>query len=259
MTTVINQNLIEDLRLVGLEEKEAAIYLACLELGPSSVWDISKKSALKRPTCYVLLGNLTEKGIAHKVMDQKRAVYSVKSPKELLSVFERRKAAFADKISQFQALASKSIEKPKIRLYEGEGGVEQVYELTLDQPEKSEILIYGTAAVLNKYKNFIEKYLARRVNRGIKARVILPDTQENRAITKRDKDELRITRFLPADKFDQQTEVNILTDSIIYIVHSEDEPFATVIENSRLAKEEKNRFELLWELAKPGMDGELSE
>lgn len=249
MTTEMNHNLIEDLKLVGLEEKEAAIYLACLELGPSSVWDIARKSAIKRPTCYVLLDNLTAKGIAQKVMDQKKTIYSVQSPKELLNTFERRKALFAEKISQFQALASKSLEKPKIRLYEGVEGVEQAYELTLDQPEKSEILIYGTAAVLTKYGKFLEKYLARRANRGIRARVILSDSPDNRAVTERDKDELRETRFLPADKFDQQTEVNILPDAIIYIAHSETEPFATVIESSRLAKEEKNRFDLLWELA----------
>lgn len=249
MTTELNQNLIKDLKLIGLEEKEAAIYLALLELGPSSVWDIARKSAIKRPTCYVVLDNLVAQGIAHKLTNQKKTKYSVESPKELLSTFERRKEQFAEKLGQFQALASKSFEKPKIRLYEGEEGVEQVYELSLNQPEKSEILIYGTATVMHKYESFIERYLARRVNRGIKTRVILPDNEDNRAIIERDKDELRTTRFLPAEKFDQRTEVNILPESIIYIAHSESEPFSTVIENVRLAKEEKNRFELLWELA----------
>ena len=249
MTTEMNQNLVKDLISIGLEEKEAAVYLACLELGPSSVWDIARKSAIKRPTCYVILDSMIDKGIAHKVENQRKTKYFVQSPKELLSTFERRKAAFTEKLGQFQALASKSADKPKVRLYEGTEGIEQVYELTLNQPEKSEILIYGTVAVMHKYEKFIEKYLARRVNRGIRARVILPDNEDNRLIVARDKDELRTTRFLPAEKFDQRTEVNILPESIIYIAHSETEPFATVIESTRLAKEEKDRFELLWGLA----------
>lgn len=249
MTTEIHQNLVENLELIGLEEKEAAVYLACLELGPSSVWDISQKSGIKRPTCYVLLDNLVEKRVAHRVEGQKRTKYFVRAPKELLSDLERRKTRFEQNIGQFQALASKSQDKPQIRLYEGAEGIERVYESTLEEGEGAEILIYGTATVLLKYEKFMEKYLARRVNRGIRARAILPDNEINREIAKRDPDELRETRFLPQDQYDQQTEVNILLDSIIYIAHSEDEPFATVVESLRLAKEEKDRFELLWKLA----------
>lgn len=248
MTTKNDQNLIEDLKLIGLPKKEAAVYLACLELGTSSVWDISQRSGVKRPTCYVLLDNLISQGFASKTEDKRRTLYSVLSPEELLAAFERRKAIFAKEITQLQAVASKSSQKPKVRLYEGARGVEQVYELTLERPN-SEILIYGTASVVLLYKEFIDRYLARRVNRGIKARVILPDTEENRAITNNDKDELRETRFLPREKFDQKTEVNIYGDSIAYIAHSEKEPFATVIENSTLAEEERNRFELLWQVS----------
>jgi hypothetical protein len=62
---------------------------------------------------------------------------------------------------------------------------------------------------------------------------------------------MRQCRFLPQDKFDPTTEINIYGDTIHYIAHSERDPFATMIESSSLAKLEKQRFDLLWDLAKP--------
>lgn len=245
----MSQNLIENLKMIGLSQHEAQVYLACLELGPSPVWDIAQKSEVKRPTCYVLLDELVRKGFASKTNDQKRTTYSVSSPNEILSSFERRKSDFSECLSQFQALASKSKEKPNIRLFEGEKGIEHVYNMSLDQGEDGDILIYGTSAVLSRYGELIERYINRRVNRGIRARVIMADTAPNREITLKNKEELRQTRFLPVEKFNQQTEVNIFANKIAYIAHSEDNPFATVIENARLAEEEKARFELLWEFA----------
>jgi hypothetical protein len=123
--------------------------------------------------------------------------------------------------------------------------------LSLDQPKGSEFFIYGTAEVKKSYGDFIHRYIETRVKKGIRVRSILPDNEYNRDILKTDKDHLRETRFLPADKFGLHTEMNVFQDTITYIAHSEKQPFATVIENQTLADEERQRFELLWTIAKP--------
>lgn len=247
--TTTNSDILSSLEGVGLHENEAQVYLASLELGPSSIWDIAKKSAIKRPTCYVLLDNLIFKGYASSTFDGRRHIYTVSSPKQLLASFNRRQEKLKKTLNQLEGLSSKSSFKPNIRLYEGKAGVIEVYNLTLDLPKDEGILIYGSVSVETSYKDFIAEYLKNRVKKRIKVKAILSDTPENREILVRDTDELRQTRFLPADQFKQKTEVNIFARSIAYIAHSEDEPFATVIENPTLAEEEKNRFNLLWQIA----------
>lgn len=248
--TTLNSDILSTLEGVGLHENEAHVYLAGLELGPSSIWDIAKKSAIKRPTCYVLMDNLIFKGYASSTFDGKRHIYTVSPPKQLLSALNRRQEKLKSTLSQLEGLASQSPLKPNVRLYEGKTGVMEVYNLTLDLPKEDEILIYGNVLVETSYKDFIAEYLKSRVKKKIKVKAILSDTLENRDILSRDEAELRQTKFLPAEQFKQRTEVNIFSDSIAYIAHSESEPFATVIENSTLAEEEKNRFNLLWEIAK---------
>lgn len=249
--TTQNDELLGALRGAGLSKNEAMVYLACLELGPSAIWDIALKSGIKRPTCYVLLEELAVKGLASSANDGKRTIYTVASPKQLQMALERRQNRLLSAMTSLSALASKSPTKPVVRLYEGSSAVVEVYNLTLDQPKGGEIFIYGTVQVETAYAEEIAEYIKNRVKRQISVRVILPDTPANRDILSRDAGELRQTRFLPEKVFSRQTEMNIFADTIAYIAHSETEPFATVIESPTLAFEEKQRFELLWQLAQP--------
>jgi len=242
----ISNYLLRVLTNIGLSENQACVYLACLKLGNGSIWDIAETSGVKRTTCYVVIKDLISKGIASVSGNDKRAMYSVISPDELWFSFKNKQNQLAESMNELNTLISKTYSKPAIRMFEGIDGVEQAYKLTLNLPEDSEILIYGNPNVVNNYQETIDNYLKQRVLKKIKVRVILPDTPLAQEIMKKDEEQLRQTKLLPKDTFDQQTEINILPDSIIYIAHSENKPFATVIKNSTLAREEKNRFEILW-------------
>lgn len=246
-----NNDLITTLKGIGLAKNEAAVYLACLELGPASIWEIAKKSGIKRPTCYVLLDELIWKGHASSANDGKRTIYSVNSPKQLLQAVNTRFERFSSAINQLEGLASKNPKKPIVRLYEGINGIVEAYNASLEQPKGGEVLIYGTQLVEMNYGDLIAEYISKRVKTGITAKVILAETDYNRTVPFRDKNELRQTRFLPINWYNPTIEVNMFNDSIAYIAHSEVNPFATVIENATLAQEEKQRFNLLWDVAKP--------
>lgn len=245
----MNEEFVSSLMKIGLSENEAKVYLTCLELGPSAIWDIAKKSGVKRPTCYVLLEELTKKGIAKCHKDPKRVTFSVISPKQLAVIESQRHSQFIQILPQLDGLASSSSSKPKISMFEGEIGIMEVYNLMIDLPPKTEILSFFGEEIKVNYQEFIDQFKRVRAVKNISCRLILPDTFDCRQIGLRDPLELRETRFLPVKNFDQKTEVNIFGDTVIYIAHSSTEPFATMIESSRLAKEERQRFELLWQMA----------
>lgn len=234
----------------GFSENQALVYLACLKLGNASIWDISEASGVKRTTCYVVLEDLAEKNIASKVGGAKKVTYSVISPDELWFNLKNRQNQLAEALGEMSTLASKAHARPVVKMFEGVEGIEQSYKLTLNLPEGSEILIYGTPEVYVHYQKMIDEYVKQRVAAKISVRDIIPDTPFGREVIKEDSQVLRESRLLPKEIFDQQTEVNILPDSILYIAHSETKPFATLIKNTTLAREEKNRFEILWKQAK---------
>lgn len=243
-----HQNLIDMLQSIGLREEEAKVYLASLELGPSSVWNIYLKCGIKRPTCYVILDELVSRGLASKTSDQKKTMYSVASPTEIAREFDRKREHFERNLSQFEALSSKASDKPVVRLYEGVEGVEQAYNLSLSEPEGTEILTYSNALVISKYSNLFERYIPERIKKNISVKLLLSNTVENQKYLTVDESELRETRFLPQNQFDPRCEMEIYNNKIVSIAHSETSPFATVIESASMAYDEKQKFMMLWHL-----------
>ena len=57
----------EDLKTLGLNQKEASIFLASLELGPATISDIARRSNIKRTTVYNLIEPLLQKNLVSKV------------------------------------------------------------------------------------------------------------------------------------------------------------------------------------------------
>jgi|SRR3989344_829968 len=62
----------KELQALGLSEKEAKVYLAALVLGPDTVQNIAKKAGINRPTAYLQIESLKEKGIISEVEKDKK-------------------------------------------------------------------------------------------------------------------------------------------------------------------------------------------
>lgn len=72
----------EILKGVGLEDKEAKIYLSLLKFGSANVSDIADEAGIKRPTAYVILDELRKKGLVLKIPHAKKSIFQAKSPDE---------------------------------------------------------------------------------------------------------------------------------------------------------------------------------
>ena len=63
---------IQELTNLGLKDKEASVYLSCLELGPSPVQPIARKAKVVRATTYVILESLMNMGLVTKFKEGKK-------------------------------------------------------------------------------------------------------------------------------------------------------------------------------------------
>lgn len=69
------------LQNIGLTEKEAKVYLACLELGPQPVSEIAKKARINRVTAYDILEKLLKKGLVNFVTKEKIKFFNATDPR----------------------------------------------------------------------------------------------------------------------------------------------------------------------------------
>jgi len=138
---------------IGLSENESKTYIASLSLGESSITDISKKSAIKRPTTYLALDRLEMLGLVSRTQKGKRNVISPAHPRRLLQIAKLRENDISDHMSDLLGMYEDNAEKPKVRMLQGVDAVERVYREAFEQmKEKQEFLFFTNIdAIVQKF------------------------------------------------------------------------------------------------------------
>ncbi len=98
---------------LGLNEKQAKVYLALLQLGSGSVPSISVKSGVKRPTTYLILEELRRKELVILVPTTTK-IYTAKSPQILLEEQSEKESEIRQKMPELLAIYNTKKEKPKV-------------------------------------------------------------------------------------------------------------------------------------------------
>jgi len=137
-----------ELRKLGLTEKEVRVYLAGLELGPSSVQRIAALAKITRPTTYEIIKKLEEKGLFAEVKQKGKRVFIAQSPERILGLLRIQKREIEEKEREFIRIiavleAKYSKEKEGIKIYRGREGLKALEEI-LSFSSTPEILVINS-------------------------------------------------------------------------------------------------------------------
>lgn len=244
---MINKNQLIDL---GFGNKEASVYIALLELGPSTTTEISRRAKINRTTGYDVLESLASDGLVNTLGETKIQKFVAENPDKVIVFLENKIKQGQEKLKQAYNLLPELFsiynekEKPKVKFYEGAENIKEIFEDTLTA--KNEIIGYavGTDAFEAVGEEYLRDYFKRRVSKNIKVRVIAPDDPDTLKVTANDKKELRESLIVPKDKFYFTTETNIYNNKVL--IMSWKEKFAVLIESEEIADAQKKVFELAW-------------
>ena len=95
-----------ELRKLGLTEKEVRVYLASLELGPSSVKKIAEIAKIPRPTTYQIIKTLENKGLFIEAKQKKKRLFVAQSPERILGILRIQKREIEEKEREFIRIIS---------------------------------------------------------------------------------------------------------------------------------------------------------
>jgi len=257
-----DQNLKTALEALDFSEKEADVYLALLALGRGTVSQIARKAGINRTTGYDILGTLVGMHIVRISGREPKQEYVAESPDTILDAMKERMKEEDRRFSKAQEIVPqlKSVHnvknRPKVRFYEGKEGLRQVYEDTLTACEP--IRAYATMDDMHPaLPGYFPKYYKRRAEKGIAIRGIIPKTKMSVEREKKNKEELRETALIPADRFYFSPEINIYDNKVM--IASWREKLGIIIESEEIADAMKKIYELAWveakRLDKEGRDG----
>ncbi len=245
----------EVLEQLGMHEKKAAVYLACLELGAATAYLIAKKVGLKRPTVYDIANQLMREGLLHKSMRANVKYFSPADPEKLVRILRVKERSVREAMPELQNLYNSPRAKPLIRYFEGKEGITEMYEDGLRSCRKGdEILAYVGEDVLRHLPTYAKDYVKRRVEEGIVLRGIYKNNPELAKYLKKSREQLRVARTLEEKYFPVANETNIYKNKIAIASYGT-EMFGVIIESEEIARSQKAIFELAWKGAEKLVSG----
>ena len=238
--------IIEALQNIGLNDKEARVYTALLKRGRCSAYGISEESGLKKPTTYVILNELIEKGLASRIPRVKKQLFIAKSPEEVFAMVEERISLAKTILPQLKAIREGEKSKPKTLFFEGMKGIRENFRWENRKMSGKETVgfwAHSGDASPELVEFFLENMEDFKKNNN-KMKGIVPDDPNFKRFRETDKKYGRQLKTIPLDEYSASTSVTIGDDFISFFSFKDLQ--ITRIENKKIADTMRQIFEIVW-------------
>lgn len=253
----MNEQLISHIEELGLSNKEARVYVACLTLGASPVQKIADQAGIKRVTAYVILESLVSLGLVSQSVKGKKTFFNAEEPSNLRRLLEKReqevkeqKANFENVLPELLNLKELPKDSPNVKYYEGAEGIKAINTAMLrDYRQEGLQMVYGFSN-LDQIFSFFPEFRTQTANpqryeSGVKSRIIYT-CEEGPVLSATDKERNRESRWIPADAYRLNGDFNIVGDHIIILSLGGTQPLGITIDSAELAKGMKAIFDMAW-------------
>ncbi len=245
----MNDYIVKTLQNLGLSEKEVLIYLALLQLGTATPYQIAKKAGLKRPTAYVLAEELVEKGLIVHIPGEEKKKYIARNPEVFVENWERRVHQAKRILPELQSFQKNSAKKASIMYFEGMEGLRQAYQYREKELHDKEIVGFFASnedASPEVHEYFME-WNEYKEKHGTRVRGLTVDSPDLMPYGKFINEGMKSisVKFLPKNLYDSKVSIESCDGKFVRIFLFESVE-TLIIESPKFATAVKEIFELTW-------------
>lgn len=243
------------LKKIGLSDKEAAVYIASMQLGPQTVQNISRKSQVARATTYLVLESLMKKGLISRYEERGKPIFIAEAPHQLERLINDREQQIAkDKeelkelLPLLQAFMMTEDQRPLVRYYEGVEGLRALRsEITRQSnTEDTWYQIVPVDLVKGMFGDENFTHASTRKAKGIKSKAIIVTTSEKlRKKLTESADKWAQRKFIDAKFYSSPAGVVLLKDKVAFGTYT-GRVGGVIIESEPIARMLRESFDLLW-------------
>ncbi len=248
----MTDKLQKQLENAGLQEKEAKVYLAALELGQATVQAIAEHAQIKRPTAYFIIEGLMVQGLVSSFYQGKKQYFVAANPERLLDkireekrAIEKRVSSFESVLPQLESFGKRQPDKPVVKYYEGKEGIISMVDEYTEKAHGQELSIAFSRDILETVmdQETLDRMSKDRHAHKIKVKSLYTFSKgnlPNRPHTQRMR--------LEAKEFPISCDIAIYED-VVRITSFRGRVLGIAIEDKEIAKSFKAIFELAWKWA----------
>lgn len=248
-------NLELELQKVGFDAREASVYLASLELGPSPVQKIAQRAGIPRATVYLVLDDLQNKGVVTTYDEGKKTYYVAEPPQHIADLVEENVLHAKQQQETIKRLIPQLTSRGQfekgdasiVKYYQGPGGLRGYLRdaVTVDSQEIFSFIYNEASERLMAKANVSWDDIAKnRKRKKMKRKLIVTGEDiEKLKITHRTEDVL----YLNTSDLALEADIDIIGDYVGFIPYAE--PLRCVlIKDKSIATTMKSLFSAVWSL-----------
>ncbi len=257
LTTSDTQRITAILKQFDCNPRETQIYMHCLAVGQVSVQQLAKQLNQNRVTVHGAVDQLIEKGLLFETRKGKRRLIAAEDPTVLFRLWQQKQAEWEltktnleHVTKMLSSLQRPDASVPTVKLYEGVDGLKKMLEETLSA--KGEVLVFTYVDLFSKLlsPSYLEKYYARRAEKGIRTRLIFPLAEFGKKVNAKAKQYKMQIRFLPPE-ISWKSGIFSWNNVIAIQSFTEGKVTCTIIENEDIAHFYRGViYELCWKQGK---------
>ena len=240
-------NIQAALEALGLMGKETIVYTTLLQLGEASAFEISNKSGIKRPTVYVVLDELIQKGFAIRSPKKIKQMFIARSPEEAVAAAKERFDQAQKALPLLRALVKQDQTRVNALYFDGFEGFKRGLEYRLETLEGQERV--GFDAYLTKSDprllEYFNAYNSKLQELKISVRGVVPNHPSLKKFRTQDRAHNRTIKAVPFKDYSSKVSLYAIAD-LVFIADYENLQ-VMVLENGEVAKTVKQIFEIVWQ------------
>ena len=251
-------NISTTLTTLGLNEKEAQVYLTLLQTGSTAASAIGKRTNLPRSTARFICEQLIKKGLCNAVQKKNAFLYSPEPPEKLLYFVEAKKKQVQEEeaetnriIGELKLMMNPHSVLPKVKFYEGVEGIIEMFQDVLNENSP----LYGALRMDENIHpdimNYLQKeYIPHRSILKNPAHILFNDNTITQEYQKKDKDMNRTSLLLPSEEYPFDTCIHIYGGKVAFYSYFKNDLTGVLITNKFIQKTQMSLFRSAWNFAK---------
>jgi sugar-specific transcriptional regulator TrmB len=252
----MNDQLSKDLEKIGLSANEAKIYLASLSLGDSTAQMIAAKATVTRPTTYIAIESLIQRGLMSSFQKGKKRYFAAGAPTQLAHILQNQKKEILERERVVEDLVSRlknvggASDKPYARVFEGVDGIRAAQEDMLDSDADELLQVFAPVDELHDEPTLFGGDLTEKLFKKFKkVRQLTSDAVKRSAASGKKRAALDVRTF-PGNHPDLKGEMVIYGDKVGVTSYHEGDPATILIQDKNMAAILRAMFTTLWDKSK---------
>ncbi len=247
---IIMKRYLSVLKRLGLNEKEANIYLGLVENWLSTITEIIERSSLHRPEAYRMLPVLKEQWFISEVRRWKKRLFSAESPEKLSILLESLSKDLDNVLPDLLSKHSSAQKRPLVKYFEWAKWISSVFTDIVNTLNKWDIFYrISSEKDVDKANSYLPKdYREKRDKKHLERYVIMSETQKQAKKPRLEREVVTIPPHL--DEFSDDVHMVIYWNKVAFIDYNSESTI--IIENSFIASFQLKLFKMLFKSLTPG-------